>query len=280
MIAYINESRLHQPSLGELAETVSLSRYHFQRLFLRWAGVSPKKFLQCLTVQSAKQQLLNGQSVLDVALNQGLSGPGRLHDLTVLLEAASPGEIKSGGKGWEIKAGFCDSPFGNCLIAEIPRGICKMAFYDQSTQSLAEDEISNAWPNATISWNDRHVKKIAKRIFLIRKTKTNVQQSSIRCFVKGTEFQVKVWRALLQIPAGKLTTYGNLANAIGNRNAFRAVGTAIGQNEIGYLIPCHRVIRKTGVVGDYRWGAMRKQAIVAGEIARNSTEIGLSQQNG
>ena len=147
--------RLHQPSLEELAETVSLSPYHFQRLFLRWAGVSPKKFLQCLTVQSAKQQLLDGQSVLDVALNQGLSGPGRLHDLTVLLEAASPGEIRSGGQGWEIKAGFCDSPFGNCLIAESPRGICKMAFYDEPNQSLAEDEIINAWPNAAIRARSR-----------------------------------------------------------------------------------------------------------------------------
>lgn len=269
VIEYLNTHRRQQPSLEELADVVELSPFHFQRLFTRWAGVSPKKFLQCLTVRSAGQQLRNGRSVLDAALDEGLSGPGRLHDLTVLLEAASPGEIKAGGQGWTITAGFADSPFGTCMIAESPRGVCRLSFVDRRDQSVAEEQLAADWPNARLQWDHHHATAISERIFL---PGGNRQRKSshppLQCLVKGTEFQVKVWRALLKIPYGELTTYGHIADATGHAKAGRAVGSAVGRNEIGYLIPCHRVIRDTGVVGEYRWGSVRKQAMIASELAR------------
>lgn len=265
-IEFIAANRRQQPSLDKLAEEIGLSPFHFQKLFVRWAGVTPKKFLQCLTVESARDQLRSGQSVLDVALESGLSGPSRLHDLTVRLDAASPGEIKSGGNGWTISAGFAETPFGQCLIAESPRGICRIEFIDDCDQSWATEMLKKDWPNAEIKWDDRRAKKLASMIFYPLPENTSQELSrGLRCLVKGTEFQTNVWRALLRIPAGQLTTYGRIAQSIGKPKASRAVGTAVGANPIAYLIPCHRVIRETGVIGQYRWGATRKRAMIGKE---------------
>ena len=267
IIDYLAENHRRQPSLEELGEIVHLSPPHFQRLFVRWAGVSPKKFLQLLTVRAVRRRLKDGRSVLDAALDEGLSGPGRLHDLTVSLEAATPGEIKAGGEGWRITAGYTDSPFGDCLIATSPRGVCRLDFVDSRESQVVEQELLIDWPKANIDWNDSEADLIGKKIF----QKPGKTTSPLRCFVKGSEFQICVWRALLRIPVGQVTTYQQIAEAIGKPGASRAAGTAIGFNPIGYLIPCHRVIRKTGVIGQYRWGEIRKQAIIARELSQTET---------
>lgn len=267
VIHFISEHRRSQPTLGELADHVGLSPFHFQRLFVRWAGVTPKKFLQCLTVEAAKRQLRSGQNVLDTSLDAGLSGPGRLHDLTVSLEAASPGEIKAGGRDWTITLGFAESPFGDCMIAESPRGICRLEFVEERDRVAAEATLADDWPRARLAWSDRHIEDLAASIFV----RDNLAQDSRRelsCLVKGTRFQTCVWRALLRIPSGQLSTYGRIATAIGNPQACRAVGSAVGKNPIAYLVPCHRVIRETGVIGAYRWGLTRKTALVASELGR------------
>lgn len=266
VIDFIVERRASQPSLDELADYVGLSPYHFQRLFVRWAGVTPKKFLQCLTVEAARQQLKQGRSVLDAALDSGLSGPGRLHDLTISLVAASPGEIKSGGAGWEIALGFADTPLGTCLLAESPRGICCLQFVEDKNRQVAEQQIERDWFGASLSWSNSRAKQIATTIFANGMQPTKANANGLRCLVKGTQFQTQVWRALLSIPSGQLTTYGRIAAAIGRPTASRAVGTAVGQNPIGYLIPCHRVIRGSGVIGDYRWGSTRKRALIGREF--------------
>lgn len=272
VIDFLVEHRARQPSLDELADLVGLSSYHFQRLFTRWAGVTPKKFLQCLTVEAARQQLKAGSSVLDSALEAGLSGPGRLHDLTISLESASPGELKSGGAGWEIVLGFAETPFGTCLLAESPRGICALQFVEQTNRHDAEQQLSRDWFGASLRWNQAHIKQLATEIFTAANPPKAVRSNGkrtegLRCLVKGTQFQTQVWRALLSIPPGQVTTYGKIAAAIGRPTASRAVGTAVGQNTIGYLIPCHRVIRGTGVIGDYRWGSTRKRMLLGQEFA-------------
>lgn len=261
IIEYLADSHPLQPSLEELASIIELSPAHFQRLFVRWAGVSPKKFLQSLTVQAVRKRLADGQSVLSTAFDEGLSGPGRLHDLTVSLEAASPGEIKSGGEGWTIRAGYATTPLGQCLITSTPRGIGRLDFVEVCNKTVDEDRIRTDWPKATILWDDAEASNHSNHIFDSPERATRVQ-----CLVKGSQFQLRVWQALLRIPKGQLATYQQIATAIGNPKASRAVGTAIGSNPIGYLIPCHRVIRKTGVVGEYRWGTPRKQAAIAREI--------------
>lgn len=268
VIAYLSENHRDQPSLDELAALVDLSPHHFQRLFNSWAGVSPKKFVQCLTAKAAKDRLRAGASVLQASLDSGLSGPGRLHELTVSLDAASPGEIKAGGRGWNIDVGVAKTPFGNCVLAESPRGICFLAFVDDTDQDAATDQVHADWPNATIQWNPAMATQRATEIF--NHTHSQSGKQSLRCFVKGTTFQLRVWKALLEIPLGGLATYGEIANQIGNEKATRAVGTAVGRNRIGYLIPCHRVIRETGVIGQYRWGHIRKKAMVACELAQES----------
>lgn len=265
VIQYLAVHHRSQPSLDELAAIVDLSPFHFQRLFVRWAGVSPKKFLQLLTVNAVKKRLLEGQNVLDASLDVGLSGPSRLHDLTVSLEAATPGEIKSGGQDWQLSAGFATTPFGDCLIANSPRGICRLDFIEIRDRQTAEQQLVLDWPQTKICWDDSAAQAVAKRIFC-QPAQTD-SRGGLRCFVQGTEFQMRVWRALLTIPAGQLTTYAQIAKTIGNPNACRAVGTAIGSNPIGYLIPCHRVIRATGVIGQYRWGEIRKRAVIARELS-------------
>ncbi len=265
VIRYLDEHHTEQPDLATLAEHVGLSQFHFHRLFSTWAGVTPKDFLQCLTLAHVKELLHEGESVLDTALDAGLSGPGRLHDLCVNLEAASPGELKSGGKGWTVIAGFADTPFGNCLIAESPRGICHLSFVEPDNGSSALDALNEAWPEARLRRDDSAACRLGARIF--GPDTDRESRPPLRAFVKGTTFQVRVWRALLQIQPGTLVSYGRLAAAAGRPNAVRAVATAVGQNPLAYLIPCHRVIRETGVVGEYRWGRARKRAIMAWESA-------------
>lgn len=266
LIRFLEANQQEQPDLATLADIAGLSQSHLHRLFRRWASITPKDFLQCLTVAHARRLLAKNHSVLDTALEVGLSGPGRLHDLCVHLEAASPGEIKSGGAGWMIRAGFAATHFGRALLADTPRGVCHLAFASPSADSAAWDELVQAWPAAVVRRDDRHAAGLAGKIF-----HADPQSApALAAYVKGTEFQVKVWRALLQTPAGALTSYGRIAASIQNPGASRAVGTAVGSNPIAYIIPCHRVIRETGVIGEYRWGTGRKRALIAWETAPRS----------
>jgi AraC family transcriptional regulator, regulatory protein of adaptative response / methylated-DNA-[protein]-cysteine methyltransferase len=261
IIRYLDERRAEQPDLAALAAHAGLSPFHLHRLFSAWAGVTPKDFLQCLTLAHAQKLLREGGSVLDVALESGLSGPGRLHDLCVNLEAASPGEWKSGGAGWTISFGFAESPFGKCLTAEGPRGICHLSFVEEEKSALTG--LQNDWPQAKLKPDDSVASRLAAKIFA--PPSGTHSHPVLRAFVRGTPFQVRVWRALLQVPPGSLTSYGRLAAAMGRPAAARAVGAAVGQNSLAYLIPCHRVIRETGVIGNYHWGQMRKRAMIAWE---------------
>ena len=265
VIQVLDEERLTQPDLAGLARHAGLSPHHFHRLFSRWAGVTPKDFLQALTLEHARRCLREGSSVLDSALDSGLSGPGRLHDLCVSMEAATPGEIKSGGAGWVLEAGFADSPFGTCLIAQSARGICHLSYVEQDDMESSWGELQAEWPNARLQRKDKAARDIASKVFQTHAPAPH--QPPLRALVKGTAFQVRVWRALLRIPTGRMVSYGQLAAFIGTPAASRAVGSAIGSNALAYLIPCHRVIRSTGIVSDYRWGATRKRATLAWEAA-------------
>jgi len=267
VIRYLDEHHAAQPDLAALAGHAGLSPYHFHRLFSSWAGLTPKDFLQILTAAHAKELLRQGNSVLDAALDAGLSSPSRLHDLCVSLEAASPGELKSGGEGWQIHFGFADSPFGRCLIAESLRGVCHLSFVDGGGESAGVDALKASWPKARARRDDRVAGKLAHRIFQ-RPAQRNAP-APLRAFVRATPFQARVWRALLQIQPGALVSYGALAAAISQPNAARAVGAAVGRNPLAYLIPCHRVIRETGAFGEYHWGRVRKRAMIAWENARH-----------
>lgn len=261
-IRFIEENRHSHPDLSTIAGVVGLSAAHFHRLFTAWAGATPKDLLQCLTLGHAKRLLWEGESVLDAALDVGLSGPGRLHDLCVTLEAASPGEIKSRGAGLRIRAGVADSPFGHCLLGESPRGICHLSFFDDGGRDPAIAEMQADWPLAEVVWDDGHAERLARRIFADAEPAT-----PWRLFVRGSAFQLRVWRALLQVRPGTLVSYGKLAAAAGHPQASRATGSAVGSNAISYLIPCHRVIRETGICGHYRWGAVRKRSMLARETS-------------
>jgi len=263
VIHYLDERHTEQPDLATLAEYVGLSHSHFHRLFSAWAAITPKDFLQCLTLSHARELLRKGKSVLDVALISGLSGPGRLHDLCVTLEAASPGELKSGGEGWTISAGFADSPFGRCLVGESPRGICHLSFVESEDGGAEWVELLENWPQARLHRDDSAASLLADRVF--ERPSRSHSRPALRAFVQGSEFQVRVWRSLLQLQPGTLVSYGRLASALDRPGAARAVGTAVGRNPLAYLIPCHRVIRETGVIGDYRWGRVRKRAMLAWE---------------
>jgi AraC family transcriptional regulator, regulatory protein of adaptative response / methylated-DNA-[protein]-cysteine methyltransferase len=268
VICYLDAHRAEQPGLAELAEQAGLSPFHFHRLFSRWAGLTPKDFLQCLTLDYARRLLRQGETVLGAALEAGVSGPGRLHDLCVTLEAASPGELKRGGQGWKLSYGFADSPFGECLIGESPRGICYLAFAGLEGREEQVKALREAWPNAELIRSNKIAAERAAAIF--DNPSASPGRESLRAYVKGSSFQVRVWRALLTVPEGSLVTYRWLAQAIGQPSASRAVGGAVGSNPLAYLIPCHRVIRQTGVLGGYRWGDTRKRALIAWETSRKS----------
>jgi AraC family transcriptional regulator of adaptative response/methylated-DNA-[protein]-cysteine methyltransferase len=262
-ILYLEQHYKEQPSLEEVASSIGLSDYHFQRLFTRWAGVSPKRFLQYITKESARQLLDQSHNLLDTAMELGLSSMGRLHDLFVTIEAVSPGEYKSRGEGLTIRYGFHPTPFGQCLIGVTSRGICHLGF-TQANEGQAIDELAAEWAHADLVEDQRGTSGYVGPIFDLAQRGKN----ALNLHLRGTNFQVKVWEALLQIPPRAVTTYGALAGRIGHPNAMRAVGTAVGHNPVAVLIPCHRVIRKAGEFGNYRYGAARKQALLAWEATR------------
>lgn len=263
-LRFLNLNYLHRPTLDEIAAHVHLSPFHFERLFQRWAGTSPKRFLQFLTKEHAKTLLRDSRSLLDAACGSGLSGAGRLHDLFVTCEAVTPGEYKLHGKGLTIEYGFHPTPFGEGLLARTDRGICALRFLSPASRSPALRELRDEWPAAKFVENGRDTRGICRRIFGGAGT---AARRPFHLHLRGTNFQLKVWQALLMIPPGRLTNYGELAARIGAPRASRAVGSAIARNPIAYLIPCHRVIRSLGVIGDYRWGHERKQAMIAREMA-------------
>lgn len=262
IIEWLDRNYREQPSLSDLAAIAGLSESQFHREFVRWTGITPKDFVQCLTLNHAKDTLSRGLPVLEASLDAGLSGPGRLHDLCVTLEAASPGEIKSGGEGLEISWGVAASPFGVCQVGETPRGLCHLSFLDEGT---APENIAEEWPRARLRRDDGRVAALVNGLF--GPARTEREGGTLRAWVKGTAFQLKVWRALLAIPAGSISTYHRIATAIGKPAASRAVGKAIGSNCLAVLIPCHRVIRETGALSGYRWGGGRKRALLAWEGA-------------
>lgn len=257
-IAYLETRFAEQPDLSAVARHVHLSESHFQRVFRRWAGISPKRFLQFLTAEHACRLLAESANVLETSYAVGLSGGGRLHDLMINVHAATPGEIKSQGAGLEIRYGTHDSPFGLAFIATTPRGLCALSFVSPDDPDLALRELQKRWAGATIVSDDNATRSAARAAF-------GDGNAELSLFLKGTNFQLKVWEALLKIPAGHAITYEDIARHIGQPTALRAVGTAVGQNPIAYLIPCHRVLRKSGVFGDYHWGATRKKAILGWE---------------
>jgi AraC family transcriptional regulator of adaptative response/methylated-DNA-[protein]-cysteine methyltransferase len=268
-IEYISENLKAQPSLEEVAEKVHLSPFHFQRLFTEWAGVSPKKFLQFLTTDYLKGRIKETSSIAEAAEIAGLSSQSRVYDLFTGIEAVTPYEYKSGGKGLEIKYGYHGTPFGECFIAVTERGICGMAFIDIISKEENFSRFEKKWHFAEIKYDQGLTKGFIDRIF----EPGSYSPFKLNLLVQGTNFQVKVWEALLTIPKGALTTYQNIADGIGKNKAVRAVGTAIGDNPIAFLIPCHRVIRKEGILGEYHWGSIRKKALVGWEAARSGIKI-------
>jgi AraC family transcriptional regulator of adaptative response/methylated-DNA-[protein]-cysteine methyltransferase len=264
-IRFLEQNTLRQPSLSEVAESVHLSEYHFQRLFTRWVGISPKRFLQFLTKEGAKQLLENSENLLDVAYEVGLSGPSRLHDLFIATEAVTPGEYKRQGEGLEIFYGFHASPFGECLLAITARGICHLGFVENGDQNRALEILRQNWAEARLAHDPVAVFPYIAKIFPLAKG----EPARLPLVLKGTNFQIKVWEALLRIPPGAVTTYSDLAAAIGMPRAARAVGNAVASNPIPVLIPCHRVIRKAGDFGKYRYGATRKKALLGWERANS-----------
>jgi AraC family transcriptional regulator of adaptative response/methylated-DNA-[protein]-cysteine methyltransferase len=271
-LRYLTERAESQPTLADVAEHVGLSEHHLQRLFTRWAGISPKRFLQFQTIESAKSLLRESRSVLDTTYSTGLSSGGRLHDLFVTLEAVTPGEYKTGGDGLRISRGFHESPFGECLIAITDRGICGLSFVLDGNRDAAVIELSARWPGAVFVDDQHATRPVAGRVFEAWKgerTSTNsaATPAPLSVLVRGTNFQVRVWEALLRIPPGSVSTYEGVASAIGQSTATRAVASAIARNPVAYLIPCHRVIRKSGAFGDYHWGGTRKVAMLMHERA-------------
>ena len=267
-ILYLENHYKDQPELAEVAAKIGLSEYHFQRLFTRWAGVSPKRFLQFLTKEGAKDLLNRSENLLDTTHQVGLSSLGRLHDLFVTVEAVTPGEYKSRGAGVTIRYGLHPTPFGKCLIATTDRGICHLSFV-QSGEGDAIDSLVSEWRQASMIEDYRATAPLIEPIFGLD---YRSQPRPLSVHLRGTNFQLKVWEALLQIPAGEVTTYAGLAARIGKPGAARAVGTAVGHNPIAVLIPCHRVIRKVGDFGNYRYGALRKKALLAREFASSALE--------
>ncbi len=262
-IDYLKQSVLDQPSLDEAARQVGLSPYHFQRMFKRFAGVSPKRFLQHLTSEHAKQLLRQSNSVLETSFAVGLSSPGRLHDLLINTEAVTPGEVKSGGAGLQIDYGLHSTPFGTCLLAQTERGICRLEFIDDANKEDVLQRLHHAWPSAKI---EAAAQKTAGSVAQIFAPLQQQRATPLTLLLRGTNFQLKVWQALLKIPAGAITCYGDLARMLGQPGASRAIGSAVGQNPIGYLIPCHRVLRGDGGIGGYRWGIERKLTILGKEL--------------
>ncbi len=258
-IAWIDQHFREQPKLRDMARAVHLSEFHFNRLFRRWAGVTPKQYLAHVTARAARGALADGPSVLDAAHALGLSGPSRLHDLTVTLEALTPGEIRSGGQGVVVTAGFCDTPFGCALIGTTARGITHLSFVEPGGEAAALAELRSAWPKSQHLRDDAAAARVACRIFGAQ----GGGAGPLRVAVAGTNFQLKLWRALLAIGRDRTVSYGELARAVGAPKAVRAVGSGVGANPVACLIPCHNVLRGDGTLGGYHWGTERKRAMHA-----------------
>lgn len=262
-IKYLEENFKRQPELDEVAEKVHLSPFHFQRIFTEWAGISPKRFLQFLTVDFLKDKLQESKNIAEAAEFAGLSSQSRVYDLFTTLEAVTPQEYKEKGAGIRIEYGFHNTPFGQCLIGVTERGICWISFLPaDSDHRHAVEEMKICWHNSVFHESRELTKSFVDQIFL-----SNDNKKKLHLFVKGTNFQVKVWEALLRIPTGNVTTYQEIAKSIQNPRALQAVGSAVGSNHIAYLIPCHRVIRKDGILGEYRWSSTRKKSIIGWEMA-------------
>jgi len=259
-IEYLHEHAREQPQLAEVASRVGVSEFHFQRRFSEWAGISPKRFLQFLTKEYALEALRDSGNVLDAAHASGLSGPSRLHDLLVTCEAVSPGEHRALGEGVAIAYGFHPTPFGECLIATTARGVCRLAFVDPGGRRAQIEGLARAWPRAVLKRNPAATGKLIAAIF-----DPASRKKPLHLWVRGSNFQIKVWEALLRIAPGELVSYEQVARAVGAPRASRAVGAAVGANPVALLIPCHRVIRKAGEAGGYRWGVARKRALIARE---------------
>jgi len=276
-IRYLEDHFREQPSLDDIAASAHLSKYHFQRLFKRWAGVSPTQFMHFLTVDYAKERLAASESVYDTSLDAGLSGAGRLHDLFVTFEAMTPGEYKRLGEGVMVQYGVHDTPFGRCLLANTPKGICALRFVATpeseeagnepmgASESAALEELKAEWPRATFIEDRESTGEIAARIFADEQDK---ERRPFHLLLKGTNFQVQVWQALLAIPPGDMVSYQDVAEHVGRPTATRAIAGAVAKNPVGYLIPCHRVINKSGRYHGYRWGPTRKKAILGWEAGR------------
>ncbi|WP_392564117.1 methylated-DNA--[protein]-cysteine S-methyltransferase [Orbus wheelerorum] len=264
-ITYLDMNYKSQPMLDLVAEHVYLSNYHFQRMFSDWAGVSPKKFLRYINIAHAKNILKQDDiSLLDTTHALGLSSTSRLHDLFISIEGMSPGEYRNGGESLLINYSFANSPFGEVIIASTTKGICHVAFVDDECLSL--EQLKAHYPNAQYRQCTDKIQQNALFIFSQDWSKLD----KVKLHLKGTNFQIKVWEALLKIPTGKLSTYANVAKRIDNPKASRAVGSAISHNPVAFLIPCHRVIKSTGVLGQYHWGSDRKMAMIGWEGVRSN----------
>jgi AraC family transcriptional regulator of adaptative response/methylated-DNA-[protein]-cysteine methyltransferase len=264
-IEYLADNFQQQPDLEEIATHLNLSKYHFQRIFKQWAGVTPSQFLRYLTVEYAKEQLKDSRSLLSTSLDSGLSSPGRLHDLFVTFEAMTPGTYKRGGKGVEIHYGTHPTPFGRCLLALTDRGICTLWFHSQDAVSDVVADLRQEWPQAEFRKSKQRTAGVIQRLFA---PLGGEEPMKFHLLLKGTNFQIQVWRALLAVPPGKLVSYGDVAAQIGKPTAARAVANAVAKNPIGYLVPCHRVINRLGEAHGYRWGVSRKRALLGWEAAR------------
>jgi len=262
---WLCQNQQNQPSLEQLADHVGLSPHYLQRLFQRWAGVSPKQFLKFLTKAQAMERLRQGQTVLESALSSGLSGPGRLHDLLITTQAMTPGEAKRKGLGVAMKYGYGKTPFGEALLAWTRRGICFLGFYHTEGRQHIRTQFNQQWPDADMSEDNSQANHKLTEIF------SETEHEKLKIWLRGSPFQLRVWEALLSLPVGTHCTYGQLATFSGHAGASRATGSAIGRNPVSWLIPCHRVITSLGTPGGYRWGTNTKQAMIAYEAA-TSTE--------
>ncbi|RDX34751.1 methylated-DNA--[protein]-cysteine S-methyltransferase [Idiomarina sp. HD9-110m-PIT-SAG05] len=262
-MTYMSEHVSSQPTLEDVAAHVHLSPFHFHRVFCKWAGTTPKRFLQALTLERSKRMLKEESSLMDVSLSMGLSGGSRLYDHFVKLEAVTPGEYRNGGQGVTIQYGVNETPFGKIFVAMTPRGVCRIEFLGSRSADEILVDIGKDWPKGSLVQNDNATNYVANVLFSRLK---DGQSNPLSLHVMGTNFQVAVWRALLRIPPGQLASYSQIANALGYPKASRAVGNAVGSNPVAMLIPCHRVIQKSGALGGYRWGSTKKEMIQAWEF--------------
>jgi len=269
-IQFLDRNFQRQPSLAEVAESAGLTEFHFQRMFRRRVGISPKRFLQFATARYIRERLAHDRPLIEAMLDAGVSGPGRLHDLTVNVYAVTPAELRQRGAGVEIRHGFADSPLGECHVAATARGLCALRFVDEDGRAPRIAELRHDWPSARLSRDDDHAARLAGRVFA-RGGRAARERPALD--LVGTNFQLRVWEALLRIPSGMIVTYGDLAANLGLPAAARAVGTAVGRNPVSVLIPCHRVLRETGALGGYRWGLDRKRVLLAWEGARRAEAV-------